>query len=66
MKSINEEINRVYILNLLIEQDDHMYDMVRRVIKKLMWPYTKFSSMEIINEIEMYNEGFFCMKYCKE
>ena len=29
-ESINEEINRVYRLNLMIEQDDHMYDMVKK------------------------------------
>ena len=56
-ESINEELNRVYRLNIMIDQDDHMYDMVRKVIKESIWPYTKFTSMQLINEIEMYDEG---------
>ena len=58
-ESINEEVNRVYRLNLMMEQDDHMYDLVKKVIKESIWPYTKFTSMEVINEIEMYDEGNF-------
>jgi len=56
-ESINEEINRVYRLNIMIDQDDHMYNMVRKVIKESIWPYTKFTSKQVMNEMEMYEEG---------
>ena len=54
---IYETVSRVYQLNDKIEHDDHIYDMVKKQIKERIWPYTKFSTIDIINETEWNEEG---------
>ena len=50
--SMYETVNRVYQLNDMMEHDDHIYNMVKKQIKEKIWPYTKFTTIEIINETE--------------
>ena len=54
---IYETVNRVYQLNDKMEHDDHVYDMVKKQVKERIWPYTKFSTIDIINETEWNEEG---------
>ena len=54
---VYETVNRVYQLNDMMEHDDHVYNMVKKQIKEKIWPYTKFTTIEIINETEWNEEG---------
>ena len=54
---VYEAVSRVYQLNDKMEHDEHVYNMVKKQIKTRIWPYTKFSTVDIINETECYEEG---------
>jgi hypothetical protein len=54
---VYETVNRIYQLNDKMEHDDHVYIMVKKQIKERIWPYTKFTSSDIINETEWDEEG---------
>ena len=54
---VYETVSRVCQLNDKMEHDDDIYDMVKKQIKEQIWPYTKFSTIDIINETEWNEEG---------
>jgi len=54
---VYESVNRVYQLNDMMDHDDHVYNMVKKQIKERIWPYTKFTTIDIIHENEWNEEG---------
>ena len=57
--SINELVSKVYKNGEMVEFDSFTLENVKKAIKERIWDQTKFTSMEMIKEADLFNEDDF-------
>jgi hypothetical protein len=55
----SERLNKIYQNNIMEELNENTRDMVRQEIKKRIWPYTKFTTLELVKGVDLNEEGTF-------
>ena len=58
-ESEDKQIKRIYKLGIAVSEDEHTLSLVRRIIKGKIWPETKFTNMNIVNDIEPMDDNTF-------
>ena len=57
--SINEIVSKVYKNGEMVEFDSFTLENVKKAIKERIWDQTKFTSMEMIKEADLFSEDDF-------
>jgi len=52
-------LNEIYQKNIKEEMNQNTKDLVRKVIKKRIWPNTKFTTYDLVNSVSLTEEGTF-------
>ena len=55
----DEQMKRIYKLGIAVSEDEHTLSLVRSIIKEKIWPETKFTNMNIVNDIEPMDDNTF-------
>jgi len=52
-------LNEIYQKNIKEEMNQNTKELVRKVIKKRIWPNTKFTTSDLVNSVNLMEEGTF-------